>query len=161
MAPHANLANAVLAVTAGVLLYVAIEDLRRFRIRNILVLLLVALFFVYTALAHRWSVLPWNLAIAGLIFLVQLLFYARSWMGGGDIKILTVAFLWVGADCALPFAIFLCVFASIHSAGRKAELGARRSPTLRVDGRQRIAFAPSVAAAIICVFLLGCLQQSA
>jgi prepilin peptidase CpaA len=159
MAPHANLANAVLAVTAGVLLYIAIEDLWRFRIRNILVLLLVALYFVYTALAHRWSVLPWSLAIAGLIFLVQLLFYARSWMGGGDIKILTVAFLWVGADCALPFAIFLCVFASIHSLAAKlnwvpSQLDAARS------GRQRIAFAPSVAAAIICVFLRGCLQQS-
>jgi prepilin peptidase CpaA len=160
MAPHANLANAVLAVTAGVLLYVAIEDLRRFRISNALVLLLVALFFVYTALAHRWSVLPWNLAIAGLIFLVQLLFYARSWMGGGDIKILTVAFLWVGADCALPFAIFLCVFASIHSVAAKLNWVPSQPDTAR-SGRQRIAFAPSVAAAIICVFLLGCLRQSA
>jgi prepilin peptidase CpaA len=159
MAPHANLANAVLAVTAGVLLYIAIEDLRRFRIRNILVLLLVALFFVYTALAHRWSVLPWNLAIAGLIFLIQLLFYARSWMGGGDIKILTVAFLWVGADCALPFAIFLCVFASIHSLAAKLNWVPSQPDTAR-RGRQRIAFAPSVAAAIICVFFLGCLQQA-
>jgi prepilin peptidase CpaA len=160
MAPHANLANAVLAVTAGVLLYIAIEDLRRFRIRNILVLLLVALFFAHTALAHRWSVLPWNLAIAGLIFLVQLLFYARSWMGGGDIKILTVAFLWVGADCALPFAIFLCVFASIHSLAAKLNWVPSQPDTER-SRHQRIAFAPSVAAAIICVFLLGCLQRSA
>jgi Flp pilus assembly protein protease CpaA len=78
-------------------------------------------------------------------------------MGGGDVKILTVALLWVGVDCALVFAILLFVFASLHAlAARFGWTGSQ----LAGDNNQRIAFAPSVAAALISVFMLGCLQQS-
>jgi len=69
---------------------------------------------------------------------------------------LTVAFLWIGSDCALLFAVLLCVFASIHSIA--AKLNWVRSQNTPEDKRARIAFAPSVAAALIASFLLGCLH---
>jgi prepilin peptidase CpaA len=153
MAPHVNLGNAVLAVTAGVLLYIAIVDLKRYTIPNTAIVVLAALFLVYTAVTGRWHILPWNLAIAGIIFAVLLYFYSRSWMGGGDVKMLTVAFLWIGSDCALLFAILLCLFASIH--GLTAKLNWLPAQHAANDERARIAFAPSIAAALIGSFLLG------
>ena len=57
----------------------------------------------------------WNIALAFVMFLIMLVFYIRKTMGGGDLKLLTVGFLWAGYACALPFTIFLLVFALIHA----------------------------------------------
>jgi prepilin peptidase CpaA len=160
MTPMISLGNAVLAVTAGVLLYIAVIDLKRYTIPNALIIVLVALFFVYTAVSERWSVLPWNLAIAALIFVVQLYFYARSWVGGGDVKMLAVAFLWIGADCALSFAILLCLFASIHGLAAKLKWAPFQQQAAN-DARVRIPFAPAIAAAMIGTFMLSCLYRPA
>ncbi len=75
-------------------------------------------------------------------------------MGGGDVKLLTVAFLWVGPSCALPFALFLLLFVSIHTVAAKLKL-----VESQVAGeRTQVAFAPSIAAALIGVFMVGCLK---
>ena len=158
MAPYLSPANIILAVTAAVLLDAAIVDLKRYMISNALILALVVLFLGYTAVTGRWNVLALNVGIATLLFIVLLVFYSRSWMGGGDVKMLTVAFLWIGSDCALLFAVLLCVFASIH--GLAAKLHWVRSKNTSEDKRARIAFAPSVAAALIVSFLLGCLHPN-
>jgi prepilin peptidase CpaA len=76
-------------------------------------------------------------------------------MGGGDVKLLTVAFLWVGIGCALPFAVLLLLFAGMHVIATK--LGWAETRQADDDERKRIPFAPSVAAALIGVFMLGCL----
>jgi prepilin signal peptidase PulO-like enzyme (type II secretory pathway) len=70
------------------------------------------------------------------------------------VKILTVAFLWVGRDCALPLAILMLIFVLIHSV--IAKLG--WIEVERVDGRMRVPFAPSVAGALIGTFMLGCME---
>jgi type IV leader peptidase family protein len=98
--------------------------------------------------------LHWNLAFAFLMFVVLIYFYAQNWLGGGDVKILTVAFLWVGLRCAFPFAVLLLIFSTAHFVAAKFEWVSVR----QIEGRQQIPFAPSVAAALIAVFMLGCLQ---
>ena len=40
-------------------------------------------------------------------------------MGGGDVKILAVAFLWTGMSGALIFAVLLAVFSSVHAVAAK------------------------------------------
>jgi Flp pilus assembly protein protease CpaA len=75
-------------------------------------------------------------------------------MGGGDVKMLAVAFLWVGIECALVFAILLAVFIVIHLIVVK--LGWAKVQEL--GGRKRIPFAPSIAAALIVTFMSGCLE---
>jgi prepilin peptidase CpaA len=90
--------------------------------------------------------------MAGIVFAALLYFYARSWMGGGDVKMLTVAFLWIGSEGALLFAMLLCSFSSIH--GLAAKLNWLPSRTSANDARMRIALAPSVAAALIGTLLL-------
>jgi prepilin peptidase CpaA len=89
------------------------------------------------------------------MFVAMLAFYSLGWMGGGDVKILAVAFLWTGLSGALPLAILLVVFSGIHAIA--AKLGWVKSQ-LTDSGRRRIPFAPSVAGALICIFVLRALQ---
>jgi prepilin peptidase CpaA len=89
------------------------------------------------------------------MFIVMAFFYSYRLMGGGDVKLLSVAFLWVGIGCALPFALLLLLFASIHSIA--AKVGWANTQRVENDDRERIPFAPSIAAALAGVFILGCL----
>src|SRR6266849_4915908 len=145
----------VLIMAAAVLFYVARNDLRYYKIRNDLIFVLAALFFVHALVSGRWVSAHWNVVFALLMFIVMFFFYSRHLMGGGDVKLLSVAFLWVGIDCALPFAILLLLFSGIHIIA--AKLGWADTQRADNDERKRIPFAPSIAAALIGVFMLGCL----
>src|SRR5262249_15597938 len=111
-------------------------------------------FVVHALLSGRWVSAHWNLAFAALMFCIMLYFYAQKLMGGGDVKILTVAFLWVGLLCALPFAILLAIFAAVHVVAAKFGW----VEVQQVGDNERVPLAPSVAAALILCFILGCLQ---
>ena len=141
--------------TAAVLFYAALVDLKHFKIPNSLIIALAALFFLHSIISGRWPSVAWHVAIALLIFAITLCFWMRNLVGGGDVKLLTVAFLWTGIDCALVFAILLAISAVVHTIVAKLEwVQMQRSED---DHRPRIPFAPSVAAALIGVFMLGCL----
>jgi prepilin peptidase CpaA len=145
----------VLVITSALLLRAAWTDLREYKIRNELILTLATLFVLYTVLTGHWANLKLDVPFAALMFLVMLAVYSLGWMGGGDVKILAVAFLWTGLYSALPFAILLALFCSAHSLAAKfGWVGSRDT----ASGRQRIPFAPSVAAALICTFMLRSLQ---
>lgn len=142
----------LLVLTAALLLYIAVTDFREFKIRNELVISLALLYFVHAAMSGRWVSMHWNIGLALLMFALMLYAYSQRLMGGGDLKLLTVAFLWVGPWCAPPFAIFLLIFAAAHTvAGKYAWVSVQE-----VQGRQRIPFGPSIAGALILVFLVGC-----
>jgi prepilin peptidase CpaA len=155
MTSQLYLANAVLVLTAAVLLYAALTDLKHYQIRNELIAVLTGLYLLHAFLSGRWPEIPWNAGLAILMLAVMLYFYAQNLMGGGDVKLLAVAFLWVGIDCALPFAILLMLFSAVHAVAGK--LGWAEVQHAGEDRRARIAFAPSVAAALIVVFMVGCL----
>jgi prepilin peptidase CpaA len=155
MAPNPIYSEFVLVVTAAVLLYAAFNDLRRYKIRNDLIVVLVVLYCGHALLSGRWVTAHWNLAFAFLMFVVMCFFYSQRLMGGGDLKLLTVAFLWVGIGCALPFAVLLLGFSAIHVVAVK--LGWADVQQTDHDESRKIPFAPSVAAALISLFMLGCL----
>ncbi len=148
-----DLSYIVLVITAGLLIYVGIADLRTYRIRNNTVLLLGALAILYAFLSGRWVWLHWDFAFAGVMFAILLIAYSRGALGGGDVKLLTVSFLWTGLDCALVFAISLLVFSLIHMLAGKLRIVSLP----RQNGRMRMAYAPSISAALIVVFVSGCL----
>ena len=153
MAVTAAGACAVLVITAALLVYGAVKDLRDYSISNVFILVLGGLFILHAVLSGRWVTLYENVAFALLMFAVLLVCYARGWLGGGDVKLLTVAFLWVGLRCALPFSLLLLLFATLHTVAIKLKWVEGR----RVEGRLKIAFAPSISAALIGSFALGCL----
>ena len=150
------LSFAVLVTTAAVLFYAALTDLKQFTISNELIVALALLFALYTVTTGHWSELPWNIGFATMIFVILICFYAVGWMGGGDVKLLTVAMLWTGIHSALPFAFLLLIFSSIHSvASYLIRAGTQADSS---SGGMRIPFAPSIAAALVSVFMLGYLQ---
>jgi Flp pilus assembly protein protease CpaA len=154
MALSASLSHVVLVITAAVLFYVALTDFKEFKIRNEFIVVLAGLFVVHALLSGRWVSAHWNLAFATLMFCVMLSFYTQNLMGGGDVKILTVGFLWVGFGCALPFAVLLAIFAAVHVVA--ARFG--WAQVQQVGDKKHIPLAPSVAGALILCFILGCLQ---
>lgn len=144
----------ILIVTAAVLFYVALTDLKHFKIRNEFVLVLAGLFFLHALFSGRWAALHWNVGFAALMFLIMFYFYSMKLMGGGDLKLLTVALLWVGPFCALPFLLLLLLFVCIHIFAVMVKL-----VEANVVGEKKwIPFSPSIAAALIGVFIAGCLQ---
>ena len=145
-------------LTAAALLYAAFTDLKQYKIGNELIVLLVGLFFLHSLFANRWSNIAWSIGLAAGVFLFLLYFYSRHWIGGGDVKILPVAFLWAGIECALPFVLLLLLFVSLHTVAARLGWVKQQNDS---DGRVRIPFAPSIAAALIATILLGCLRSPA
>jgi prepilin peptidase CpaA len=90
-------------------------DYRAYRIPHELMLALAGLFFLYAFLASQSLDLKCDIWFALLTFVVLLAFYALNWMGGGDVKILAVAFLWTGLSGALPFAVLLSLFSGAYA----------------------------------------------
>jgi len=151
------LSQIVIILTGAVLFYVAFTDFQHYKIRNEIILVLAGLFLLYVIIMGSWLALAWNFGFATLVFLIMLFFYSMRLMGGGDVKLLTVALLWVGPFCAAPFAVFLLVFATIHTLAVKLKFAEAR---IEKGGKEAIPFAPSIAGALISIFLVGCLNDS-
>jgi prepilin peptidase CpaA len=140
-----------LFLTSATLFWVALTDFTKFKIRNEFVLLLAGLYFLYAFVSGRWATIPWNVGFAILTLAGMTYYYASNKMGGGDLKLLAVAFLWTGPWAAAPFAILLLLFTGVHYCAAKFGW----APAERADSRLRIPLAPSVAAALIGTFVLG------
>ena len=132
----------------------AVIDLKQYKIRNEVILILTGLFLLQELFSGRWTTLHWNIGFAALVSAILFYFYTRRFMGGGDLKLLAVALLWVGPSCAITFAAFLLGFTGVHVAAAKLKWVDAKT----IDNRQLIAFAPSIAAALIAVFISGCLK---
>jgi prepilin peptidase CpaA len=132
--------------------------LRPFKIRNDLIIVLIALFFVYAVLSGRLREIYLNIGLAFLLLCIMLYFYSRKLMGGGDVKLFAVAFLWTGPWCALPFALFLLILIGLHAAA--ANFG-WVEVQVREDKRKRIPLAPSIAGALVGTIMVGCLKPMA
>jgi prepilin peptidase CpaA len=120
------------------------------------VLALAGTYVLYALLAGQWFSLKWDLAFGALMFLVLLASYLWGWMGGGVVKILAVAFLWTGLFGGLPFAVLLAIFSAVHAIA--AKLGWTKAQV--TESGRRIPFAPAVAAALICTFILHAIQPA-
>ena len=148
------LSYTVLVATAAILFWIAATDLRSFKIPNNIILVLVALFALYMLVSGRWVELHWHLGFAAVMFVVLLFCYAQNWMGGGDVKLLTVAYLWTGAHCALGFSLILLAITLLLTL--LAKLGWVQAQ--RVNGRTKIAFGPAIAGGLIGIIVSGCLS---
>jgi len=57
------------------------------------------------------------------MFAILLWLYNRGVIGGGDVKFMTVACLWIGLHCALLFSIILFLLIGLHVIGGLDGLG--------------------------------------
>jgi prepilin peptidase CpaA len=89
-----------LTAFAVVMAAAAFEDFRRLVIPNLLPILLCALWPVYFAAAPGFSPSFYGalaaIGCAAAVFVVGAVLFARGYLGGGDVKLLSAATLWVG-----------------------------------------------------------------
>jgi Flp pilus assembly protein protease CpaA len=142
----------VKVATVALLCAIALTDLRTFKIQNASTVLLFALYVLYAIGVRSWQEVVANLVLGVAVFSVLLLFYRRGVIGGGDVKLLPVACLWIGTRCVLVFAALLLLLIGLHLLAVK--FGWVRTKTM-LD-RPAIAYAPSIAGALIGSILLGC-----
>lgn len=101
MHPHPQASLWILVITAVTLFWVALTDLREFRIPNELVVALVGLYLLYALVSGQWVTMRWNIGFALLTMAGMIYAYWQQQMGGGDLKLLAAAFLWTGPWNAL------------------------------------------------------------
>jgi prepilin peptidase CpaA len=141
---------AIRIALAAILVYVVADDLRNFRIRNEAVAALFVLFLLRTALEGRYAE-AWSHAIfAAIMFAAFLFAYARSLLGGGDVKLLGVAFLWLGLEDSFLFSPLLLGFTLLYALLAKLEAVPKRM----VFARAKIPFGPCIGAAWIVTLIL-------
>lgn len=86
-----------LTVFTAVMAIAAFEDFRRFTIPNLLPVLLCAVWPLYFAAAPSLHGALGALGCALAVFSIGAVMFARGWIGGGDVKLLSAATLWAGA----------------------------------------------------------------
>ena len=104
----------ILVVTALTLFWVALTDLREFKVRNELVVILACLYVALRPRLGRLGYMQWNFAFALVMLAAGLYAYSVHHIGGGDLKLLTVAFLWTGPWLAAPFVVLLLIFTFLY-----------------------------------------------
>jgi prepilin peptidase CpaA len=147
--PQASLL--ILLLTSATLFWLALSDFRHFKIPNEGVLILAGLYFLHSAVSGEWASVPWHLGFAVLTTAGMIYFYAVNKMGGGDIKLMAVAYLWTGPWSVLPFSILLLVFIGVHYLAARFGWAA----SLKSAAGLRIPLAPSVGGALIGTLALG------
>lgn len=139
-----------LTVVAPILTYVIVDDLRSYRIRNEVIVALLALFGAFYIVNGDTAAFLQNLQFGLAMFALFLAMYCFGMMGGGDVKLLAVAFFWMGVNNAMLFAMLLGVLSLVYVAGARFNL-----LPFRVDkGRTKVPYGPTIAMAWILTWVL-------
>jgi prepilin peptidase CpaA len=116
---------AALSGFGALMLAAAIEDIRRLVIPNSLVLALLALWPLGFATAAEPNLAAGlaAAACAGSVFVGGAMAFARGLVGGGDVKLLSVAALWVGADGIAPLLAMTALLGGVLAIACLSPLG--------------------------------------
>ncbi|MGA9896303.1 MAG: prepilin peptidase [Xanthobacteraceae bacterium] len=102
------------SATVILLCYIALIDLRTFKIENKSVVLLFVFYILYALAARTGREITSDVFVGVSVLGFLLWSYTRGAVGGGDVKLLPVVCLWVGAHCAMLFSALLLVFIVLH-----------------------------------------------
>jgi len=140
------------AAAVAVFCYIGLTDFRRFKVPNLSLALLVLLYALYAAVAHPLLGTVFDVVLGTLVFLILLWFYSKGALGGGDVKLLPLACLWVGTQNTVLFSLFLLFFILVHLAAVKVGWAAVRFR----GARWAIPYAPSICGAVVATVLVVC-----
>ena len=142
-------------VLIGILAFVIVDDVRNYRIKNSIVMMLLCICVIELLIKVDLRQLVAHTVFAAVAFGVLLLAFQRGWLGGGDTKLLTIAFLGIGPESGLIYAIFFLLLTLIYWGG--AKLGVL--PSRIIGGRLTVPFGPSIAGAWIATIAAVALQN--
>ena len=123
-----------LLVFPAIMIDAASSDLLTMRISNLLVLILIAGFFILALFVQLpASELISNVICAVVVLAIAFAFFAFGWIGGGDAKFAAGIALWLGTGLMLQFTIYAGL---LGGALTLAILAVRRWPL--PEGMRRI-----------------------
>lgn len=132
MDPIDYLAAAPLVSVAGLLVFAAASDARRYVIPNWISVGILLLFLPYALLSPVPADWQGGLIVAAAALAVGLGVFALRIMGGGDIKLIVACALWAGPALILPFLVIVCLAGGALALGLlagRAALARRRGAT--------------------------------
>lgn len=95
-------------------LWAAFMDLTTMKIRNEIVLFLLAVYAALAPLAgFNIAEIGFSALIAFGVLVCMFVFFAFGWIGGGDAKLVAVVSLWLGADHAPAFVLYTALFGGL------------------------------------------------
>jgi prepilin peptidase CpaA len=103
----------VLAAFAVLLIACAVTDFLWLRIPNVLVAALIVLFAIAAWIAPPASLLMGHIVPALVAFALSAALFFWGKLGGGDVKLLGAAVLWIGMAKMGPFLIALAIYGAI------------------------------------------------
>jgi len=160
-----QLQSAALLAFAALMLIAAFEDLRRLIIPNALSLSLCVLWPCYLAATPNLYGALGALGCAVFVFFAGALCFSRGYLGGGDVKLLSVATLWAGPSGMLELlvltgvlggilALFLLIPQGAHIATlARAKLGPASEPE-RSDSSTPVPYGMAIAGAALLVIVV-------
>jgi prepilin peptidase CpaA len=121
-----------LTLFAGLMLWAAASDFRRYLIPNQVSLGALGLFPVYVLSAPAPVQWQWSLAIAAVLFAIAFVMYLLRAFGAGDAKLLPVVVLWVGPKNFTLFILVLAVSSVVLAGivGLRAAVAQMRSDSM-------------------------------
>jgi len=125
------------------LIAAALNDIREFKIPNMLsIILIVGFAFAAVITGMDLATLGNHALTAFIVLAIGFGLFCINAFGAGDVKILTVIALWLGWPSFLPCLVYIALFGGVLSVGIwLARLFARWFPaaSLKFDGLARLA----------------------
>ena len=109
------LSNICLVASLGVHGLIALYDFAYFRIPNLLVAILLVLFFFWAPLTMNWDAIGVHIVIFFVMLGLGFLAFAFKWIGGGDAKYLAVGAIWVGLSSIADYILFVAIAGGLLS----------------------------------------------
>lgn len=103
---------AIVAAFCVLLGWAALSDLQRRVIPNRISVAILALYPAH-ALTLSASQVAWSVAVAAGVLILGMVVFARGWIGGGDVKLLSVVALWAGWPLAIELAVVTSLFGAV------------------------------------------------
>lgn len=89
----------------ALVLWAGCSDAISFKIPDAASLALASLYPVHVLVSPVFVDWPWALAVSAAIFTLGFLLFVQGWIGGGDVKLLSVAALWAGPKLVLSLLV--------------------------------------------------------
>jgi prepilin peptidase CpaA len=108
------------AAAAGLLLFVfamlsaAVSDVMTYKIRNSLTLTLLLAYLAFAPIVGiPGGEICRSVAVAGVVLLLSFALFAAGLIGGGDAKLAAVTTLWLGANNAFTYLLFVSLLGGV------------------------------------------------
>ncbi len=114
------LSHLTLLLFAGLLVWAAVTDVRRFLIPNRISLAIVVLYPAYVLMSDQPVDWLGAVVVFTLVFAAGAVLFALGITGGGDVKILAATSLWAGPEIVVEFLLVTAIVGGMLGFGKLA-----------------------------------------